>query len=152
MNERSKPVVLVPACNRQLGHHPFHIVGRKYVDYVRLAGALPLVVPNADDAEAQALLDLADGVLLTGSPSNVHPRHYDEGVHDPRLPNDRRNVTRDEWVLNIDVAPTLLAAAGVRVPDRMQGEDVAPFYLAAKPPAGRPRTISPTPTPVPTVT
>jgi gamma-glutamyl-gamma-aminobutyrate hydrolase PuuD len=39
-------VVLVPACNRMLGEHPFHIVGRKYVDAVRLAGALPLVVPR----------------------------------------------------------------------------------------------------------
>ncbi len=83
-----KPVVLVPACNRQLGHHPFHIAGKKYVDAVRLAGALPLVVPNAQPDEFDALLALADGVLLTGSPSNVHPSHFDEGVHDPSLPLD----------------------------------------------------------------
>ena len=31
---RSKPIVLVPACNRSVGHHPFHIAGRKYVDAV----------------------------------------------------------------------------------------------------------------------
>jgi putative glutamine amidotransferase len=92
----SKPVVLVPACNRQLGHHPFHIAGKKYVDFVRLAGCLPLVVPNAEPADAEALLALADGVLLTGSPSNVHPRHFDEGVHDPSLPLD---PARDDWVL-----------------------------------------------------
>jgi putative glutamine amidotransferase len=67
------PVVLVPACNRMLGDHPFHIAGRKYVDAVRLAGALPLVVPRAEADEIDGLLDLADGVLLTGSPSNVHP-------------------------------------------------------------------------------
>jgi putative glutamine amidotransferase len=91
-----RPVVLVPACNRQLGHHPFHIAGKKYVDFVRLAGCLPLVVPNAQDDEIDALLDLADGVLLTGSPSNVHPRHFDEGVHDPDLPLD---VERDRWTL-----------------------------------------------------
>lgn len=90
------PVVLVPACNRQLGHHPFHIAGKKYVDFVRLAGCLPLVVPNALDGEIEALLDLADGVLLTGSPSNVHPRHFDEGVHNPDLPLD---LQRDEWTL-----------------------------------------------------
>ena len=82
------PVVLVPACNRTLGHHPFHIVGQKYVDAVRLAGAVPLVVPNAAAHELGVLLDLADGVLLTGSPSNVHPQHFDEGVHDPALPLD----------------------------------------------------------------
>ena len=96
MSSQRLPVVLVPACNRQLGHHPFHIAGKKYVDFVRLAGCLPLVVPNALDDEIDALLDLADGVLLTGSPSNVHPRHFDEGVHDPELPLD---VERDQWTL-----------------------------------------------------
>lgn len=90
------PVVLVPACNRQLGHHPFHIAGKKYIDFVRLAGCVPLVVPNALEGEVDALLELADGVLLTGSPSNVHPRHFDEGVHNPELPLD---VERDHWTL-----------------------------------------------------
>ncbi len=79
-----------------LGHHPFHIAGKKYVDAVRLADCLPLVVPTAALDELDALLDLADGVLLTGSPSNVHPRHFDEGVHDPALPLD---VERDAWTL-----------------------------------------------------
>jgi putative glutamine amidotransferase len=87
-------VVLVPACNRMLGDHPFHIAGRKYVDAVRLAGALPLVVPRAEADEIEALLDLADGVLLTGSPSNVHPSHFGEAVHDPSLPLD---PARDAW-------------------------------------------------------
>jgi putative glutamine amidotransferase len=90
------PVVLVPACNRRLGHHPFHIAGKKYIDFVRLAGCLPLVVPNAVASEIDTLLGLADGVLLTGSPSNVHPRHFDEGVHNPDLPLD---VERDQWTL-----------------------------------------------------
>ena len=42
---QAKPLVLVPACNRMLGEHPFHIAGRKYVQAVRLAGALPIVLP-----------------------------------------------------------------------------------------------------------
>jgi putative glutamine amidotransferase len=92
----TKPIVLVPACNRQLGDHPFHIAGKKYVDAVRLAGALPLVVPGAQLGELDALLDLADGVMLTGSPSNVHPSHFEEGVHDPSLPLD---TERDAWTL-----------------------------------------------------
>jgi putative glutamine amidotransferase len=100
----ARPVVLVPACNRMLGEHPFHIAGRKYVDAVRLAGALPLIVPRADAADVDALLDLADGVLLTGSPSNVHPRHFDEAVHDERLPLDPE---RDDWTLPL--IPRILA-------------------------------------------
>lgn len=91
-----KPVVLVPACNRPLGEHPFHVVGKKYADAVRLAGALPLIVPTTQPEEFDALLDLADGVLLTGSPSNVHPAHFGESVHDPALPLDR---DRDAWTL-----------------------------------------------------
>jgi arylsulfatase A-like enzyme len=58
-------------------------------------------------------------------------------VHDPRLPAGRRGMTRDEMALNIDIAPTLLAAAGVPAPVTMQGRDVSPLYLAAKAPAWR---------------
>ena len=99
-----KPVVLVPACNRMLGQHPFHIAGQKYVDAVRLAGCLPLIVPTARADEFEALLDLADGVLLTGSPSNVHPRHFGEAVLDPALPLD---LERDVWTLPL--IPRVLA-------------------------------------------
>jgi putative glutamine amidotransferase len=91
-----KPVVLVPACNSMVGQHPFHIAGKKYVDAVRLAGCQPLIVPTAEPEGLDALLDLADGVLLTGSPSNVHPSHFGEDVYDPTLPLD---VDRDAWTL-----------------------------------------------------
>jgi len=92
------PVVLVPACNRTIGRHPFHVAGRKYVEAVRLAGALPLVVPSATPGELDALLDLAHGVFLTGSPSNVHPSHFGEDVLDETLPLDPE---RDGWTLPI---------------------------------------------------
>lgn len=98
------PIVLVPACNRLLGEHPFHIAGNKYIEAVRLAGALPLVVPRAEPAEFEALLDLADGVLLTGSPSNVHPSHFGETVLDPTLMLD---PDRDHWTLPL--VPKILA-------------------------------------------
>jgi putative glutamine amidotransferase len=98
------PVVLVPACNRLLGEHAFHIAGQKYIDAVRLAGCLPLIVPNARADEFDALLDLADGVLLTGSPSNVHPSHFGEAVRDATLPLDPQ---RDDWTLPL--IPRVLA-------------------------------------------
>jgi putative glutamine amidotransferase len=91
-----KPIVLVPACNRPSGDHLFHMAGKKYVDAVRLAGCTPLIVPTAEPGEFAALLALADGLLLTGSKSNVHPRHFDEAVHDPSLPLDPE---RDAWTL-----------------------------------------------------
>jgi putative glutamine amidotransferase len=92
----AKPVVLVPACNRMLGQHPYHVAGKKYIDAVRLAGCQPLIVPSAHIDEIDALLDLADGLFLTGSPSNVHPSHFGEGVHDTTLPLDPE---RDHWTL-----------------------------------------------------
>ena len=94
--DRRPPLVLVPACNRLLGAYPYQVVGQKYIDAVRLAGALPLVVPSAEAHEIDALLDLADGVFLTGSPSNVHPSHFGETVHDANLPLD---AARDAWTL-----------------------------------------------------
>jgi putative glutamine amidotransferase len=96
MSSANKPLVLVPACNRPLGDHPFHVAGKKYVDAVRLAGATPLIVPTAEPDEIDPLLDLADGVLLTGSASNVHPSHFGEEVHDDTLPLD---PARDAWTL-----------------------------------------------------
>ncbi len=85
---KSKPVVMVPACNRMLGQHPFHVVGQKYVDAVRLAGCLPLVAPPLADDDFDSMLALADGVLLTGAVSNVHPSHFDEALRNPALPLD----------------------------------------------------------------
>ena len=95
---RSTPLVLVTSCNHMMGEHPFHIAGRKYVDAVRLAGALPLIAPPFASHELADLLDLADGVLLTGSPSNVHPANFGEAVHDPALPLDPE---RDAWTLKL---------------------------------------------------
>ncbi len=89
-------MILVPACNSEVRGHPFHIAGKKYIDAVRLAGGLPLIVPSAQPEESDALLDSADGMLLTGSPSNVHPSHFGEDVHDPTLPLD---TARDAWTL-----------------------------------------------------
>ena len=51
-------------------------------------------------------------------------------IRDPRMPADKRGGTNDEFVLNVDLAPTLLAAAGVDAPESMQGRDFSPFYLA----------------------
>jgi putative glutamine amidotransferase len=71
---------------------------------VRLAGGLPLVVPAAEPWELDELLALADGVMLTGSVSNVHPAHFDEDVNDPSLPLD---PVRDAWTLPL--IPKVLA-------------------------------------------
>ena len=50
-------------------------------------------------------------------------------VRDPRLSSRRRGTTKDQFVLNIDLAPTLVSAAGLSVPDVMQGQDFSSLYL-----------------------
>jgi arylsulfatase len=58
-------------------------------------------------------------------------------VRDPRVPPRTRGSTRDQLALNIDLAPTILAAAGLPVPDGMQGRDLGPLYLGVKAPLWR---------------
>ncbi len=48
-------------------------------------------------------------------------------VHDPRLPQTLRGTRREQMVLNIDLAPTLLALGGAPIPACMQGRDVSPL-------------------------
>jgi arylsulfatase A-like enzyme len=58
-------------------------------------------------------------------------------VRDPRGQSRRRGTTRDQVALNIDLAPTIVSAAGLSVPGAMQGEDLSPLYLAGRVPAWR---------------
>ncbi|MGL5020131.1 MAG: sulfatase/phosphatase domain-containing protein, partial [Luteolibacter sp.] len=41
------------------------------------------------------------------------------------------------YALNVDLAPTILAAAGLKAPPTMQGRDISPLYLAASRPEWR---------------
>ncbi|HEX5394024.1 MAG TPA: gamma-glutamyl-gamma-aminobutyrate hydrolase family protein [Rhodocyclaceae bacterium] len=94
---KKAPIILLPACNRAMPDGgEYHTIAQKYVRAARLAGGLPLVVPFATPEEIDDLLDLADGILLTGSPSNVHPSHFNQDVLDPTLPLDDM---RDSWTL-----------------------------------------------------
>ncbi len=85
-----RPIVLVPACTKQIGAHPYHTAQMKYVDAVlKGADCMPLVLPAfGEQTDWEAVLACADGVMLTGSPSNVHPSHFDQAVHNPSLPLD----------------------------------------------------------------
>ncbi|HET6573660.1 MAG TPA: sulfatase [Fimbriiglobus sp.] len=58
-------------------------------------------------------------------------------VRDPRLAVAKRGATSAALVLNLDIAPTVIAAAGAAVPEGVQGRDVVPLYLAATPPTWR---------------
>jgi putative glutamine amidotransferase len=84
------PIVLVPACTRQPGAHPYYAAQVKYVDAVVVgARCAPLILPALGASlDLETMLALCDGVMLTGSASNVHPSHYAQDVLDPSLPQD----------------------------------------------------------------
>ena len=80
-----KPLIAVPSDRRILAPHPSHVSGEKYLRaLIDGANGLPLIVPSlADDIEVDEILERFDGILLTGSYSNIEPRHYgdDDAEH-----------------------------------------------------------------------
>jgi putative glutamine amidotransferase len=114
MPGRNLPFIGIPCCVRQVWERPFHTVAGRYTDAVIAAvGALPVLIPAiGSQIDVSAVLDRLDGLLLTGSPSNVEPHQYGgapsmEGtLHDPdrdatTLPLIREAVRRDVPVLAI---------------------------------------------------
>jgi len=73
-----RPVIGLPADRRMIGKHPFHAVGEKYLLAVaEAANAVPMLIPAiADKVHVDEWLELVDGIVFTGSPSNVEPVHY----------------------------------------------------------------------------
>ncbi|MFN7925324.1 MAG: sulfatase [Bryobacteraceae bacterium] len=55
-------------------------------------------------------------------------------VYDPRLPNASRGLRRKQMTLNVDLAPTFLAAAGLDPHPAMQGRTLYPLCQGASPP------------------
>lgn len=93
--------VWLPMDHRLLGDSrhrmPYLVLGEKYARAAKLgAGAQPVLFPLADVSQISELLNSVDGVMLTGSKSNVHPVHFDEPVADPESSLD---VARDELTL-----------------------------------------------------
>lgn len=86
-----KPIVGIPADRRIYTGHPFHMAGEKYLAaVVRSVDAVPLIIPVLSEMlDIKALLGHVDGILLSGSYSNVEPHRYagepsEEGtLHDP---------------------------------------------------------------------
>jgi putative glutamine amidotransferase len=75
---KRKPLIGVSACRKQIDPHPFNVVGEKYIDsVVDGADAMAMMIPPLGRRlDIEELLGRVDGLLLTGSPSNIEPQHY----------------------------------------------------------------------------
>lgn len=107
------PLIGVSACRRPLETTPFftHSAGEKYLAAVMDgAGGCPVILPALGKAglDLSLLIDRLDGLLLTGSPSNVEPHHYSD--EENRTP-DKRDPERDATTL-----PLIRAAVSAGVP------------------------------------
>lgn len=93
-----RPVIGIPADRRMHGGHPFHQAGEKYVRAVTdCVDGIPLVIPVlADHLEIDELLQRMDGVLFTGSPSDIEPHHY---AGTPSAPDTLHDPHRDALTL-----------------------------------------------------
>ncbi len=103
----SKPIVAVPADIRAFDGTDWHSVQVQYINaLVKVADAMAFIIPALEQGnDIDALLDRVDGVMVTGSATNVHPSLYgaearvEDGPFDPArdattLPLIRRAVER----------------------------------------------------------
>ncbi|AEG91755.1 gamma-glutamyl-gamma-aminobutyrate hydrolase family protein [Ramlibacter tataouinensis] len=89
-----KPLVWLPACHRHLDLHDpggYTVLADRYAAAVCELGLQPVLFPMAGAEDVPHLLPLVDGVLLTGSPSNVEATHYSSAA----LPTDLLDPRRD---------------------------------------------------------
>ncbi|ATP52743.1 MULTISPECIES: gamma-glutamyl-gamma-aminobutyrate hydrolase family protein [Pseudomonas] len=108
MSANAVPLIGISACRQQVGKNSSHTVGDKYVEAAGFAG-LPLILPARDGgSDTPALLAQLDGILFTGSPSNIEPHHYNGA---PSTEGTRHDRARDRLTL-----PLLQAAIAAGVP------------------------------------
>jgi len=87
----NRPVLGISCCTRQIGTEPAQAVMNRYVVHaLRYADAAGLLVPALPELMgAREVAPRLDGLLLTGSPSNVEPARYGQaGAPDAEGPYD----------------------------------------------------------------
>ena len=95
---RRKPLIGIPADRRLINVHAFHCVGEKYINAVlEAAEATPMLIPSLGDrVDLDEFIGRLDGILLTGSPSNVEPHRYSGP---PSSPGTWHDPHRDDTTL-----------------------------------------------------
>ena len=102
-----KPLVWLPACHRHLDLADpggYTVLADRYAAAVTALGLLPVLFPMAGADDVADLLPMIDGVLLTGSPSNVDATRFGAAA----LPSDLLDPRRD--ALTMALVPAAIAA------------------------------------------
>ena len=87
----SKPVVAIPADIREIEGNVWQATPNQYVRAaVKGADVTVFLVPALeDDNDFDGILDRVDGLLVSGSRTNVHPSLYGKEATDAEGPYDR---------------------------------------------------------------
>jgi putative glutamine amidotransferase len=102
-----KPLVWLPACHRNLDLSDpggYTVLADRYAGAVTALGLQPVLFPMAGAADVADLLPWVDGVLLTGSPSNVEATRFGSAA----LASDLLDPRRD--ALTMALVPAAIAA------------------------------------------
>jgi putative glutamine amidotransferase len=85
-----QPLVAVSTDVRQFDNYTWHAVPQQYLEAaIAGAGVLPVLVPSfGDRLDLDQLLMSVDGVMVTGSKSNVHPSLYGGDASEANGPYD----------------------------------------------------------------
>ncbi|MDO6764371.1 gamma-glutamyl-gamma-aminobutyrate hydrolase family protein [Agarivorans sp. 1_MG-2023] len=87
---QKQPLIGIITCHKPLGLYQVQSVNEFYLNALAEYGASPVILPHQLTGEAlHSLLAQLDGVLLTGSHSNVHPQLYGATHQEPRLDGGR---------------------------------------------------------------
>ena len=90
-----KPLVWLPACHRHLDLSDpggYTVLADRYAAAVCELGMQPVLFPMAGAPQVPELIDFVDGVLLTGSPSNVDASHFGASALETDLLDPRRDA------------------------------------------------------------
>ncbi|MGJ5042438.1 MULTISPECIES: gamma-glutamyl-gamma-aminobutyrate hydrolase family protein [unclassified Bradyrhizobium] len=99
-----RPVVgVIGNSHRVENRFTVQMVGERNLSAVaEVAGALPLMFAGVPEiTDIAALLDVVDGVVLTGARANVHPTRFNT---EPSLKHEPYDVHRDEVALQLSEA------------------------------------------------
>lgn len=129
---RHRPLVGVLANAQMNGDLPGQTVDNKYLEALRdVAGVAVVIVPACDlEGDVDGLLNILDGVLLTGAVSNVHPSRFgavdDEARYQPfDLGRDHSAFKLIEHVLARNI-PLLAICRGMQELNVCRGGTLAP--------------------------
>jgi len=120
----SKPIIGITTTGRTEAYttskhyDEYYTTPAKYVDAIRRAGGIPLLIPSGND-DWDATMHLLDGVIITGG-TDVNPAEYNGNVDNPNLrpadpERDHTELSLTRHLIEEKTTPLLCICRGIQV-------------------------------------